>query len=295
MEHVVPWSLQGVNAVNQVLRMSAILVDAADLKLMKKPRVWWTNVEMATNLIKSGNPRCQWQAKVTGIKPILPAEIKVGSIEGVKYRLHKDVLQGRSLLPCPTRQADGRGWTLPASTDWSDRGALQRHQEDGRKYAPWHYKEKNMLIPVWGQGKMRTLSIKVKEQAQMFPQGYFESAVLKEVLDPEKVKADWLANTWHLGVAEFLVRLVLNGELKWPHGPMVVAKQKPVVHPNWISTWGGSQLDQLGLLIPAFGVQNEALPRRLKMGSSRMIWEDRDPVRHLHMAKEAVHPADEDI
>ena len=31
------------------------------------------------------------------------------------------------------------------------------------------------------------------------------------------------------------------------------------------------------------------------MGAVRMIWEDRDPVRHLKMAREAVHPVDEDV
>ena len=149
------------------------------------------------------------------------------------------------------------------------------------------------MIPVVKGERLRTLSTNVKEQAQFFPQGYLDSPVLKDVLDPEKVKADWMANSWHLGVAEFLLKLVLEGTLGNQKKTGGVKVQ--VCHPKWISPWGGSKLDQISLLLPAFGVQYEALPRRLKMGAARMIWEDRDPVRHLIMAKEAVHPADEDI
>ena len=67
-----------------------------------------------------------------------------------------------------------------------------------------------MLIPVKGEGGYRTLSVKVKEQAQMFPQDYVDAPVLKEVRDAERTQANWLANTWHLGVAEFLVKNILE-------------------------------------------------------------------------------------
>ena len=70
------------------------------------------------------------------------------------------------------------------------------------------------MVPVVEGERLRTLSTNVKEQAQFFPQGYLDSPVLKDVLDPEKVKADWMANSWHLGVAEFLLKLVLEGGLR---------------------------------------------------------------------------------
>ena len=236
IEHVVPWSANGVYAINQVLGVKGILVDAADLKLVSKPRICWTNVTVAAKLVRSGNPKCPLQAKIQGIKPIMPTEIKVGSIEGVKYKLHVEVLRGRALLPCPTRQADERGWTLPSSTDWNDKEALKRHAEDGRKFAPWHYKERAMMVPVIEGEKLRTLSTNVKEQVQFFPRGYLDSPVLKEVLDPEKVKADWMANSWHLGVAEFLLKLVLEGSLS--NQIKTVGAKERSCSPRWISPWG---------------------------------------------------------
>lgn len=41
----------------------------------------------------------------------------------------------------------------------------------------------------------------IKEKAHMIPQGYVDAPILKDVEDPIRVKANWIANAWHCGVA----------------------------------------------------------------------------------------------
>ena len=111
-----------------------------------------------------------------------------------------------------------------------------------------------MLHPVKGEGPLIPMTVRVKEQAQMFPQGFLDAPILKEVMDPDRTKANWLANAWHLGVAELLVKQVLGsvsreGDLKEAGDAM----KGKVMGLKWISRWGGSSLDQIELLIGAFG------------------------------------------
>ena len=96
------------------------------------------------------------------------------------------------------------------------------------------------MVPVVEGEKLRTLSASVKEQAQFFPQGYLDSPVLKDVLNPEKVKADWMANSWHLGVAEFLLKLILEGTPRDQKKAWGVRGR--ACRPKWISPWGGVQI-----------------------------------------------------
>ena len=295
VEHVVPWSEKSVTAVNEILGTKAVLVDAADLGLMRKPRIWWTDGVWGPDLCWSRTKlkRCPWRLHVQGITPVPPREVRVGSIGGAKYKLPWQVLNGLALLPCPTRQADAGGWASLPKNDSSDEGTLKRHKEDGRRFAPWHYRESAMLQPLRKGDPLKVLTANVKEQAQMFPQGFLEAPVLNEVLDPERTKANWLANSWHLGVAEFLTKLLLTRSPKDVRERMSLFRESAQA-PKWISPWGGSKLDQIKHLIPAFGVKYEALPRRLKMGAARAVWEDRDRERHLRMARNTRHPLQED-
>ena len=102
------------------------------------------------------------------------------------------------------------------------------------------------------------ITVSVKDKAHMIPEGYLDAPVLRDLEDPVRAKANWIANAWHCGVAELLVRnIVQDGVRQVPRG-----KVGTKVSPKWISPWGGSKLDQLRLLVPAFGVAFEAVPRR---------------------------------
>ena len=272
VEHVVHWGNKSIACINQIWGVKAVVADAADLGLIRKPRVWWTDAAWGNELkwTRTGMTTCPWKLQIDGVVPLAPKDANVGSIDGVKYKLPWQVRSGISLLPCPTRQSDEKGWSLPPATDLTDWWALKRHKEDGQSFAPWHYKERAMLHPINKAAPLKVLSNRVKQQAQMFPQDFLEAPILREVKDPDRTKANWLANAWHLGVAEFLTKQLLRGDPK----AGVSWKQAAVaetVGPKWISPWGGSKLDQVKILVPAFGVRYEALPRRLKMGAARAI------------------------
>ena len=76
-----------------------------------------------------------WQVTVKGVRITKPAKIKPVTVDGVKFRLHKEVLRGLQLLPCQTRMADTGGWSLPHSTERKDDEALTRLREDGARFA----------------------------------------------------------------------------------------------------------------------------------------------------------------
>ena len=129
IEHVVPWGLRTVNSMDQIMGVKVFVADVADLGLVRKPRVWWTDAELESVKWKKSNEiRCQGKAVIQGIEPLRPREVKVGVIDGIKYKFHKHMLQGLCLLPCPTRMADARGWAVPKSTDWADEEAIKRHK-----------------------------------------------------------------------------------------------------------------------------------------------------------------------
>ena len=56
-----------------------------------------------------------------------------------------------------------------------------------------------------------------------------------------------------------------------------------------------SKLDQVRLLVPAFGVVFEPVPRRQKMGHAKYVLEDTCPLRHVTMARTEPHPDDSEV
>ena len=44
IEHVVPWSSRAIGEMNAILGTKKNVCDAADFKLVRRPRIWWSNV-----------------------------------------------------------------------------------------------------------------------------------------------------------------------------------------------------------------------------------------------------------
>ena len=114
VEHV-PWSRRTIAAMNDVLRTKEFVCDSADLGLIRRPRIWWSNhvwgdaVPGRWSRVVSG----LWQVTITGIRILKAKELKPVTVDGIRFRLHRDVLRGLKLLPCLTRMADSAGWELP--------------------------------------------------------------------------------------------------------------------------------------------------------------------------------------
>ena len=73
-----------------------------------------------------------------------------------------------------------------------------------------------MIHDVRKEVKPIVLTNSIKERAHMIPQGYLDAPVMKDVEDPIRTKANWIANAWHCGVAEFLIAEMLEGAEKKP-------------------------------------------------------------------------------
>ena len=82
VEHVVPWGTNTIRTIIKVLGVEAVLVDAADLKLMRKPRLWWSSSHVGANVEAELIGPALKQMRVKGIEPLEPKDVKVGSIEG---------------------------------------------------------------------------------------------------------------------------------------------------------------------------------------------------------------------
>ena len=90
IEHTVPWGRRTVEAVNNILGVEAVLADAADLKLIRKPMLWWTDTVWGADVKwdKSTIKQCPRKVRVEGIEVVSPKEVKVGSIDAGLIMAH---------------------------------------------------------------------------------------------------------------------------------------------------------------------------------------------------------------
>ena len=79
VEHVIPTQRQTIDAVDRVLGTEAFVCDAADLGVIRRPRLWWTDAPLDGNLIwerQDDMDRCRrnqvqaTQGRVTGTTPL---------------------------------------------------------------------------------------------------------------------------------------------------------------------------------------------------------------------------------
>ena len=75
--------------------------------------------------------------------------------------------------------------------------------QDNRQFAPWHYQEPSMLQDE--QQQLILPSIEVKEQMHYLPPGYTGATGA-----PAIARHTMLGNSWHLGVAKFLLWFLLQ-------------------------------------------------------------------------------------
>jgi len=187
-----------IDHFSEQLQCKPIMVDAADLGVIRRPRLWWSNANWDTANVKL--QQCDHWRRLHITTP----HQQIGTIDtgGLKWR--PSVLDGTILLPCLTTPApadDGRPAPKRARHTTSP-AAWQRWQQDSRQFAPWHYEDTSMMTTT--DGILKPIPPNVKEQLRGFPKDYPAVSAADE-----RARHRMMGNSWHVGVAAHLLTVIL--------------------------------------------------------------------------------------
>ena len=193
---------------NQAMGAQPLAADAASFGLISRPRTWWTRVDwtkVQANPYYPDRP-LRWE-KLDGLMK-LQLDVEQDKAEDIQMpglSFHSAIVQKRKLLPCLTTPAPSDEGRPPPKKMKGRMSAQvrQRWLSGNRQYAPWVY-EDHALVYEAGQGQI--IPAELKEQLHHYPQGYTRHP---QVTPRDRHRL--LGNSWHVGVARFLIALVLIG------------------------------------------------------------------------------------
>lgn len=205
-ENVVMQKPDEIQHISDKLQAQPVVVDAADLGLINRPRLWWLRLrwkEIWTNPFTQRPFRWGSLQKLPRLFMDFPwQEPEFLQMEGLSFPPR--VIKHECRLPCMTTPAptsDGR--PPPKKLRGKIRpDTKQRWLNDSRTFAPWHYDEEHMLID--GSGNLTLPTLGIKEQLQGLPVGYTAVGDI-----PHRSRHRMLGNAWNCIVARFLLTLIL--------------------------------------------------------------------------------------
>ena len=117
---------------------------------------------------------------------------------------HEDICSGKRRLPCLTTPAPSdEGRPAPKRMKGKLSASVKsKWLEGNRQYAPWMYENHALVYEANGSGQL--LPAELKEQLHHYPSGFTRH----EKVSPRD-RHRLLGNSWHLGVARFMLALVL--------------------------------------------------------------------------------------
>ena len=192
---------------NRALDATPVLADASSFGMISRPRTWWTRINwrsMTTHPYFK-DQQLKWD-RVDGL-----SRLKLGvskdspdsfTMPGLSF--HEDIRSGKRHLPCLTTPApseEGR----PAPKRMKGKLSAEvrsRWMEGNRQYAPWMYDNHALVYEANGSGQL--LPAELKEQLHHYPAGFTRH----DKVSPRD-RHRLLGNSWHLGVARFMMALVL--------------------------------------------------------------------------------------
>ena len=157
---------------------------------------------------------------------------------------HPDVVSGSKLLPCLTTPAvNEAGRDPPKNMRGPLEPATKRRWLEGQKqYAPWHYGSTAMVLAK--SGEMMTLPAEVKEQAH-----HFRAGVTRQQNVEPRARHRALGNSWHAGVAKFVIWLVLSQVVPAAGSRCKLGSDQGQQSPDHGPAWGGGWIPAVtGLL-----------------------------------------------
>ena len=192
---------------NQAMGAQPLAADAASFGLISRPRTWWTRVDwtkVQTNPYYPDRP-LRWE-KLEGLMK-LQLDVEQDKAEDIQMpglSFHSAIVQKRKLLPCLTTPAPSDEGRPPPKKMKGRMSAQvrQRWLSGNRQYAPWVYEDHALVYEAGGQGQI--IPAELKEQLHHYPQGYTRHP---QVTPRDRHRL--LGNSWHVGVARFLIALVL--------------------------------------------------------------------------------------
>lgn len=237
-ENVVMQQRSEATYLSKKLRAQPVLVDSSDFGLISRPRLWWLRLEWSDYVLNPiSNKDLRW-GKCQGYPQLhidSPCDdVASWDLAGVAF--NSAVLSGHHKMPCLTTPApDERGRPAPKrSRGKVDEATRNRWLRDNRCFAPWHYVEQSMMIDE--QHNLIIPPVEVKERMHHMPPGFTGVAGASD-----RARHTMLGNSWHLGVAKFLLLFVLqwSPSTSMPTPPKVSSLQL-------VTTWSTQVAPSLG-------------------------------------------------
>eukprot|EP00971_Amphidinium_carterae_P324802 6454740-Amphidinium_carterae.1 len=144
-EQVVPQQVQEVELITEALACKYVLIDAADFGVIRRPRLWFSQVDWS-------QMPCQRSSEGPHPRVHVDTDRQPAMHDLVPCRLHPDVVARKRLLPTmttPTPSPAGRPSPQPTLKFPAD--VIARWKADGQRFAPWHYHDYAMAQTPDGQ------------------------------------------------------------------------------------------------------------------------------------------------
>ena len=208
------------------LDCGVVLCDSADLGMVNRPRLWWTRIPWPKFKFSpvTGEPlRWSKKDKHHQIHCDFPLQ-EPWDIDMPRQWFSDDVCSHRARIPCFTTPAPQEGGRPPPKRLKGRLDPKQRARwlSDDRTFAPWQYHD-NALVQ--NQDKSWSVpSSETKEQLHMLPKGFTKG---KQI--PERSRHRMIANGWHVGVARFMMMLVLQAVMVLPRAQPVPVPGKTAI------------------------------------------------------------------
>ena len=209
VENVVFQQKSEAQHISEELQSSPIVLDSSDFGVIGRPRLWWTRLDWRIIKVNplTGGP-LKWGKHQHYPRLIIEGhvdEVDDFQLDGLKF--HPKIQQHIARMPCLTTPAhDENGRPAPKrSKTRTDPETKSRWLSGGRQYAPWHYQEHALLKDEHNEWVVPPVHI--KEQMHHLPPGFTDHP---EVSDRERNRM--MGNSWHFGVALFLLLLILQSE-----------------------------------------------------------------------------------
>lgn len=205
-ENVIMQTKAEIQHVSHGLRAEPVVIDAGDLGIISRPRLWWTRHPWSSADLHpiSGEP-LRWGShhKINKLYMDLPL-VESSHFDFDGYELPGVVARHEKRLPCLTTPAPTSEGRPPRKKlkGKMDPESRSRWLNDGRRFAPWHYDKNSMLHK---DGELIIPCADHKDQLHGFPKGY--SGVQGA---SEHDRHRFLGNSWHLQVARFVLMILLQ-------------------------------------------------------------------------------------